>query len=115
MNEYYNKHFITTDAEGRVTSGWSDGPCPDRDTSGAVLLTDQGGYQFRLLPGGEENPSLYTEDGIPLYRWDGERAVRRSEEEIAADRSAIPPPPPSPQEQLRADVDFLAAMTGVML
>ena len=53
--------------------------------------------------------------GSPLYRWDGERALPRSEEEIAADRSAIPPPPPSPQEQLRADVDFLAAMQGVML
>ena len=54
-------------------------------------------------------------DGIPLYRWDGEQAVPRSEEEIAADRAAIPAPPPSAQEQLRADVDFLAAMQGVRL
>ena len=115
MNEYYNKHFITTDAEGRVTDGWSEGPNPGRDISGAVLLTDQGGYQFRLAPDGEENPSLLTEDGIPLYRWDGERVVRRSEEEVQADRTAIPPPPPSEQERLRADVDFLAAMQGVTL
>lgn len=115
MNEYYNKHFITTDAEGRVTDGWSEGPNPGRDISGAVLLTDQGGYQFRLAPDGEENPSLLTEDGIPLYRWDGERVVRRSEEEVQADRAAIPPPPPSEQERLRADVDFLAAMQGVTL
>lgn len=115
MNEYYNKHFITTDAEGRVTDGWSEGPNPGRDISGAVLLTDQGGYQFRLAPDGEENPSLLTEDGIPLYRWDGERVVRRSEEEVQADRTAIPPPPPSEQERLRADVDFLAAMQGVAL
>ena len=71
MNEYYNNHYITTDPEGRITYGWSTGPLPGRDTSGAVLLTDQGGYQFRLTPGGEENPPLYTEDGIPLYRCDG--------------------------------------------
>ncbi len=115
MNEYYNKHFITTDAEGRVTDGWSEGPNPGRDISGAVLLTDQGGYQFRLAPDGEENPSLLTEDGIPLYRWDGERVVRRSEEEVQADRAAIPAPAPSEQERLRADVDFLAAMQGVAL
>lgn len=115
MNEYYNKHFITTDAEGRVTDGWSEGPNPGRDISGAVLLTDQGGYQFRLAPDGEENPSLLTEDGIPLYRWDGERVVRRSEEEVQADRAAIPVPAPSEQERLRADVDFLAAMQGVTL
>ena len=115
MNEYYNNHYITTDPEGRITSGWSDGPLPGRDTSNAVLLTDQGGYQFRLHPGGEENPALHTEDGTPLYRWDGGRVVRRSEEEVQADRAALPAPAPSEQERLRADVDFLAAMQGVTL
>lgn len=115
MNHYYNKHYIAIDAEVRILSGWSDGPLPDRDTTGAVLLTDQGGYQFRLAPGGEENPALYTADGIPLYRWDGEQVVRRSEEEIAADRAALPAPAPSEQERLRADVDFLAALQGVTL
>ena len=115
MTEYYNNHYITTDPEGRITSGWSDGPQRDRDTTGAVCINEAGGYQFRLHPGGEENPPLYTEDGIPLYRWDGEQIVRRSEEEVQADRAAIPPPPPSEQERLRADVDFLAAMQGVTL
>ena len=115
MNTNDIRHYIAIDAQGRITSGWSEGPCPGRDTSGAVLLTDQGGYQFRLTPGGEENPPLYTEDGIPLYRWDGAQVVRRSEEEVQADRAAIPPPPPSEQERLRADVDFLAAMQGVTL
>ncbi len=111
MNEYYNNHYITTDPEGRITSGWSDGPLPGRDTSNA----DQGGYQFRLHPGGEENPPLYTQDGIPLYRWEGEQIVRRSEEEVQADRAALPAPAPSEQERLRADVDFLAALQGVTL
>ena len=115
MIEFYNKHYITTDTKGRITSGWSDGPQRDRDTTGAVCINEAGGYQFRLHPGGEENPPLYTEDGIPLYRWEGERVVRRSEEEVQADRAAIPPPPPSEQERLRADVDFLAAMQGVTL
>lgn len=115
MNEYYNKHYIKVDPAGRITSGWSDGPIPDRDTSNAVLLTDQGGYQFRLAPGGEENPPLLTEDGIPLYRWDGEQVVRRTDAELAADRAEVPPPAPSAQEQLRADVDFLAALQGVTL
>ena len=115
MNEYYNNHYITTDPEGRITSGWSDGPQRDRDTTGAVCINEAGGYQFRLHPGGEENPPLYTEDGIPLYRWEGEQIVRRSEEEVQADRAALPAPAPSEQERLRADVDFLAAMQGVTL
>lgn len=115
MNKFYNRHYITTDLQGHITSGWSDGPHPNRDTTGAICINEQGGYQFRLFPGGEENPPLYTMDGIPLYKWDGAQAIHRTEEEIAADRSAIPEPPPSPQEQLRADVDFLAAMQGVSL
>lgn len=116
MNEhFYNLHYITTDARGRITSGWSDGPHPDRDITDAICINEQGGYQFRLFPGGEENPPLYAVDGVPLYRWDGESAVPRTAEEIEADRAAMPEPPPTAQEQLRADVDFLAALQGVSL
>jgi len=115
MDYFYNKHYITTDSQGLITDYWSDGPNPDRDISDSICINEQGGYQFRLFPGREENPSLYTMDGIPLYRWDGEKVVHRTAEEIAADREAIPEPPPSEQAQLRADVDFLAAMQGVSL
>lgn len=128
----YNRHYITVDSENRITFGWSDGPHPNRDTTGAICINNQGGYQFRLIYAdcdepqttklplihtSEENPPLYTMDGIPMYRWAEEAhiAVKRSKEEIAADRAAIPTPPPTQQEQLRADVDFLAALQGVQL
>lgn len=87
--EHYNKHYIATDTQGRITSGWSDGPHPKRDTANVICINEQGGYQFRLFPGGEENPPLCTMDGIPLYKWDGESVISRTEEEIEADR--IPP------------------------
>lgn len=89
MNEFYNKHYIVDDEQGRIVSGWSDGLIPERDISDAICIDERGSYQFRLFPGGEENPVLFTMDGVPLYRWDGEQAVRRTEEEIAMDR--IPP------------------------
>ncbi|NCE63744.1 hypothetical protein D1159_03915, partial [Pseudoflavonifractor sp. 524-17] len=60
-------------------------------------------------------PPLCTMDSIPLYRWDGETVIPRTEEEIAADRASKPAPPPSETERLRADIDFLAAMQGVSL
>lgn len=115
MTPIYNRHYITTDDQGRITGGWSDGPHPERDTTAAICINEEGGYQFRLFLNGDENPSLRVMDGIPLYRWNGEQAVARTEAEIAADREAIPAQPPTPQEQLRADVDFLAAMQGVDL
>ena len=115
MSEYYNRHYISVDAQNRIIDSWSDGPHPERDTAGAVCISEKGSYQFRLFPGGEENPPLYNTDGIPLYKWDGQAVQPRSEAEIAADRVALPEPTPSPMEQLRADVDFLAALQGVTL
>ena len=91
--EYYNRHYITTDSQSRIVDGWSDGPHQGRDTSGAICISEKGGYQFRLCDGGPENPLLYTVDGIPLYKWDGAQAVARTEEEITADRAALPGPP----------------------
>lgn len=114
MNEeFYNRHYITIRSDGAITDAWSDGPHPENDTANAVCINKQGGYQFQLF--GVENPPLHDMDGIPLYKWDWERVVPRSEEEIKADRGAIPIPPPSTQEQLRADVDFIAAMTNIVL
>ena len=109
MEEIYNRHYITARPDGAIIDAWSDGPHPEKDTTDAICINDKGGYQFRLYPGGEENPPIRTMDGIPLYKWDGSEVIRRTEEEIEADRAAIPAPPPTAQEQLRADVDKLAA------
>lgn len=111
----YNIHYITTDDQNRVVDGWSDGPHPERDPAGAVCINDQGGYQFRLFPGGEENPVLYTEDSIPLYRWDGDRVQRRTEEEIAADRALLPIPKPVKRPEERLDALEAAIERGLSL
>ena len=111
----YNCHYITTRPDDAITDAWSDGPHPEKSIADAICINKKGGYQFRMHPGGEENPPIRTMDGIPLYKWDGSQIIPRTKEEIEADRAAIPAPPPSTQEQLRADVDFIAAMTGVSL
>lgn len=113
--DFYNRHYIVTRSDGSIIDTWSDGPHPEKNTSDAICISEQGSYQFRLYPDGEENPPIYDMDGIPIYKWDGEQVIPRTEKEIEADRAAIPASPPSAQEQLRADVDFIAAMTGVIL
>ncbi len=115
MNKFYSCHYITIDIQGCITAGWSDGPRPDRDITEAICINDKGGYQFRLFSSGEENPQLYTANGIPLYKWDGEQVIKRAEDEIEADRIAKPEPKPTEQEKLRADIDFLAALQGIVL
>ena len=91
--EYCNKHYIVVDTQGRIVDGWSDGPHRGRPMDGAICINEEGGYQFRLYPNGPENPPLYTMDGRPLYKWDGEAVIQRTEEEITADRAALPGPP----------------------
>ncbi len=73
VSPVYNKHYIKLDKSNHIISGWSDGPHPEIDTTNAICINDQGGYQFRLFPDGEENPPLYNEDFLPLYKYeDGE-------------------------------------------
>lgn len=117
VESVYNCHYITIHQDGAITDAWSDGPHPEKDTTDAICINERGGYQFRLILNGklsEENPPIRTQDGILMYKWDGGRIIFRTEAEMEVDRGAIPTPPPSTQEQLRADVDFLFAIGGLL-
>ena len=101
MEQFYNKHYIKVDSSNRVVEGWSDGPHRDKDTTDAICINDKGGYQFRIN-GGEENPALFDWNGImPLYKYEGGEVVKRTEEEIEADRAALAQPDPTPTIEQR--------------
>lgn len=83
MNEeFFNRHYIIIRSDGAITDAWSDGPHPEKNITNAICINERGGYQFRLHPGGEENPPIYDKDDIPLYKWDGSQVIQRTEEEI---------------------------------
>lgn len=116
--DFYNRHYILLDGENRIIDGWSDGLFPDKPTDEAICINEQGGYQFRLFPDGEENPSLLDFEGmIPLYKYNNSEVIKRTAEEIETERASLPviEPEPTAEEQLRADIDYLAIMTGVQL
>lgn len=99
-------HYIMIDTAGRILSGWSDGPCPGQDTTNAVLLREDGGYQFRLFEGGEENPCLTDEIGAHLWRYENGQIRPSTADEIEAERQGImaslPPPSPSLMDRMEA-------------
>lgn len=97
---FYNKHYIRIREDCCIVDGFSDAFKQPDDTD--ICINDKGGYQFRLVPGGEENPSLFDWNGIPRYRWDGSAAVLRTEEELEEDRAAIHAPPPSQGDDMDA-------------
>lgn len=104
--------YVQTDEQGRITA----------INSSAFVSSDWGtkidsgfGDKYHHAQGNYFTDGLYTVDGIPRYKLVDGAAQERTTEEIAADLAAIPAPPPTEQEQLRADIDFIAAMTGVEL
>ena len=89
MDEYYNKHYICVDASGSIIDGWSDGPHPEKDTTDAICINEQGGYQFRLFPDGKQNPALFDSlYMVPMYKYKDEGVQVRTDEELEADREA---------------------------
>ena len=112
MNEFFNKHYIRINADGNIIAGFSDAfRQPEADD---ILINEQGGYQFRLFLNGEENPPLFTEDGIPLYRWSSGQVQPRTEAKIQAERDARPKfaQLPTIQEQLDAMSAAIMEMAG---
>lgn len=108
-----SKVYVQTDAEGRILR-CEGGYTTPQDLTGWVKIDEGYGDRYNLCQSHYFDSGLYTIDGIPRYRWDGTQAALRTEEELEADRAARPVPEPTEQEQLRADVDFLLAMGGVL-
>ena len=110
---YKSKVYIQTDTEGRILRCEGGYTAPS-DLKGWIEIDEGTGDRYNLCQSHYCGDGLYTMDGIPRYRWDGSSAILRSDEELEADRAAQPAPEPTEQEQLRADVDSLLAMGGVL-
>ena len=88
MDEFYNKHYIRCDAYNRIIDGFSD--AFREATEDAICINEQGGYQFRLFPNGEENPALFDFDTmLPLYKYEDGKVALRTEDELQAERDAF--------------------------
>lgn len=108
-----SKVYIQTDTEGRILR-CDGGYTTPSDLTDWTEIDEGTGDKYNLCQSHYFEGGLYTMDGIPLYKWDGTHVVERTEEELEADREALPEPEPTEHEQLRADVDFLLVMGGVL-
>ena len=98
--EEKSKVYIHTDAEGRIML-CDGGYTTPADLTGWIEIDEGTGDKYNLCQSHYFEGGLYTMDGIPRYRWDGSAAVMRTEEEMEADRAAIPDPKPSKTVEAR--------------
>lgn len=114
MDEVASKVYVQTDSQSRIIR-CEGGYTTPADLTGWTEIDEGTGDRYNLCQTHYFDSGLYTEEGIPRYKLEDGKAVERTEEEIAADRAALPGPAPTAEEQLRADVDYIAVMTGVSL
>ena len=122
--EMKSKAYIQTDTEGRIVRCEGEYTLP-ADLDGWTLIEEGPPCdRLNLAQSHYFEGGLYTMDGIHRYRWDGYAAVLRTEEELEADRAAIPDPKPSKTvddrltaleaeaEQAKADREALNILLG---
>lgn len=103
MNENTSKVYVLTDNRGRIIR-CEGGYTTPNDLTDWVQIDEGTGDRYNLCQSHYFDGSLYTDDGIPRYKLVDGAPVLRSEEEIAADRAAIPSPQPSETEMLKQQV-----------
>ena len=116
--------YIKTDEQNRIVRCEGEYSLPS-DLSGWILIEEGAPCDKRNLAQSMYfDGGLYTVDGIPRYKWDGSAAVLRTDEEMEADRAAIPDPKPSKTvearltaleaeaEQAKADREALNILLG---
>ena len=93
--------YVQTDEQGRITAVNSSAFVG----AGWGREIDSGfGDKYHHAQGNYFPAPIYTEDGIPRYKLEDGAAVERTEEEIEADRAALPEPEPTEAEKLRRRV-----------
>lgn len=85
------------------------------DTSIWTLIDEGEGTQYFHAQSAYLPSAVYTDDGIPRWKYESGECVLRTDAEIEADRAARPAPAPTEADRLRADVATLTAMLDALL
>lgn len=108
MEEMKSKVYIKVDERNRILRCEGGYTMSNIQNIDEWIFIDEGmGDRYNLCQSHYFEGGLYTEDGIPRYKWDGEQTVLRTEEEIEADRAEIPEPEPTPdvEEKIWDELD----------
>jgi hypothetical protein len=81
------KHYIIIDELGRVLRGFSGDF--EQPNVGAICINEDSGRHFEL--NGVINPPMTDYNGVPFYKFDGDEVVKRTQEELDADKPVATP------------------------
>lgn len=113
MNEQKSRVFILTDDNNRITRIEGEYTLP-QDLTDWILIDEGEGDRYSLAQSHFLEKGLMADDGIYQYKYVNDEVIERTQEEIDADRQAIPVVP-TDAEKLEAQVLYTAAMTDTLL
>lgn len=113
MEENKSKVYILIDDNNRVIRV-EGGYTTPADLTGWIEIDEGTGDKYNLCQSHYLEKGLMTEDGIYQYKYENEEVVERTQEEMDADRQAIPVVP-TDAEKLEAQVLYTAMMTDTLL
>lgn len=85
--ETKSKVYIQVDSDGRILR-CEGGYTTPVDLAGWQEIDEGNGDRYNLCQSHYFGGGLYTMDGVPRYRWEGEKAVLRTYAELEEDRAA---------------------------
>ena len=105
--------FILLDDNNRVTRIEGEYTLP-QDLTDWIQIDEGYGDKYNLAQTHYLDKPLMTDDGIFQYKYENDKVVERTAEEIEADREAVPIVP-TQMEQLESQVFYTAVMTDTLL
>ena len=110
------KVYIKTDSRTPpCVTACEGGYAEPEDLTDWKLIDEGTGDRYNLCQSHYFDGGLYTMDGIPRYKYVNSVCILRTDEEIEADRAAIPAPGPSQLDSVEAQSTYTAMMTETLL
>lgn len=118
MNEEMikSKVYIKTDNQNRII--YCDGgyTIDNIENIDEWTLIDEGeGVRFNLCQSNYFDGGLYTDDGIPRWKYVGGECVLRNDDELSVDRASMPASAPTQLDRIEAQVMYTALVTDSLL
>ena len=109
-----SKVYIQTDAEGRILR-CEGGYTTPQDLTGWIKIDEGYGDKYNLAQTHYLEGGLYTQDGLPRYKYENNTVILRTEVELSTDRANIPEPAPTQLDRIEAQVTYTAMVTDTLL
>lgn len=107
------KVYVQTNTDGFITALNSSAFLAD--PTGWTQIDEGIGDKFHHAQGNYFERPIMTETGIFRYKLVNGSPVEKTDAEISAELAKLPDQAPTEAEQMRADIDYIAAMSGVAL